>query len=257
MASIAYSRTDPYVFITQKSHSCVLDLLAYNTEYSFSIRPLSSCEGHEVSNITPTPSQSPSIPSVYTIVSGGTRSVKHHSQRMLPLINLTYFSLLPHRLWMPIYLLEVFNNSIIISTFHMACFHHTCMHRKAHICFILHLHVCHYLAPGSIEDLLSGPPPERSCTCLAYMVFIDLEKAYDRVPRQEVWRCVMEKGVSEKYVRIIQDMYEGARTRVNSSVGLTGTIPVGVWLHQVYSLSPYLFATIMDVLARGIKDLSP
>ena len=89
------------------------------------------------------------------------------------------------------------------------------------------------------------------------MVFIDLEKAYDRVPRQEVWRCVMEKGVSEKYVRIVQDMYEGARTRVNSSVGLTGTIPVGVWLHQVYSLSPYLFATSMDVLARGIKDLSP
>ena len=42
----------------------------------------------------------------------------------------------------------MFNNIIIIATFHMACFHHTCMHRKAHICFILHLHVCHYLAPA-------------------------------------------------------------------------------------------------------------
>ena len=37
MASVAYSRTDQYVFITQKSNSCVLDLLANNTEYSFSI----------------------------------------------------------------------------------------------------------------------------------------------------------------------------------------------------------------------------
>ena len=100
------------------------------------------------------------------IVSWRTRSVKHHSHRMLPLINLTYFSLLPHRLWMPIYLLSVFNNIIIIATFHMACFHYTCMQRKAHICFILHLHVCHYLAPGSIGDLLSGPSPKRSCTCL-------------------------------------------------------------------------------------------
>ena len=53
-----------------------------------------------------------------------------------------------------------------------------------------------------------------------HMVFIDLEKAYDRVPRQEVWRCMREKGVPEKYVTIVQDMYEGARTRVKSSVGL-------------------------------------
>ena len=39
-----------------------------------------------------------------------------------------------------------------------------------------------------------------------HMVFIDLEKAY------EVWRCMREKGVPEKYVMIVQDMYEGART---------------------------------------------
>ena len=89
------------------------------------------------------------------------------------------------------------------------------------------------------------------------MVFIDQEKAYDRVPRQEVWRCIREKGVSENYVRIVHDMYEGARTRVKSSVGLTDMIPMGVGLHQGSSLSPYLFAMIMDVLACGIRDLSP
>ena len=90
-----------------------------------------------------------------------------------------------------------------------------------------------------------------------HMVFIDLEKAYDRVPRQEIWRCTREKGVPEKYVMIVQDMYEGLRTRIQSSVGLTDKIPVGVGLHQGSSLSPYLFAMIMYVLAHGIKDLSP
>ena len=30
-----------------------------------------------------------------------------------------------------------------------------------------------------------------------HMVFIDLEKAYDRVARQEVWRCMREKGVPQ------------------------------------------------------------
>ena len=39
----------------------------------------------------------------------------------------------------------------------MACFHHTCMQRKANICFILHLHVWHYLAPGSIERVAIWP----------------------------------------------------------------------------------------------------
>ena len=90
-----------------------------------------------------------------------------------------------------------------------------------------------------------------------HMVCIDLEKAYDRVPRQEVWRCMREKGVPEKYVMIVQDTYEGAITRVTSSVGIADMIPVGVGLHQVSSLSHYLFTMIMDVLACGIKDQSP
>ena len=89
------------------------------------------------------------------------------------------------------------------------------------------------------------------------MLFINLEKAYDTVPRQEAWRCMREKGVPEKYLSIVQDMYEGTRTRIKSSVGLTDKITVSVGLHQGSSLSPYLFAMIMDVLACGIKDLSP
>lgn len=31
-----------------------------------------------------------------------------------------------------------------------------------------------------------------------HIVFIDYEKAYGRLPRQEVWRCLREKGVTEK-----------------------------------------------------------
>ena len=90
-------------------------------------------------------------------------------------------------------------------------------------------------------------------------IFIDLEKAYNRVPRQEVWRCTREKVVPEKYVIIVQDMYEGARTRVKSSRN-NGHDPSGRRATpRIFPerLSPYLFAMIMDVLARGIKDPSP
>ena len=46
------------------------------------------------------------------------------------------------------------------------------------------------------------------------MVFIDLDNAYNRVHRQEVRRRNREKGLPDNYVMIVQNMYEGARTRV-------------------------------------------
>ena len=88
------------------------------------------------------------------------------------------------------------------------------------------------------------------------MVFIDLEKAYDRVPHQEVWRCMREKEVPEKYVRIIQDMYERTEANVKSSVGLFKSFPVNVGLHQGSALSLYLFDLVMDVVTQGIRDQS-
>ena len=90
-----------------------------------------------------------------------------------------------------------------------------------------------------------------------HLVFIDLEKAYDRVPRQEVWRCTTEKGVPEKYVRLVQDMYQNVKTLVRSSVGETEKCTVNVGLHQELALSPYLFDLIMDVLTREVKEEPP
>ena len=62
--------------------------------------------------------------------------------------------------------------------------------------------------------------------------------AHDRVPRQEVWRCLGEQGVPEKYVRLVKDTYEDARTQVKTRIGVTDKITVKVGLHQGSSLSP-------------------
>ena len=40
-----------------------------------------------------------------------------------------------------------------------------------------------------------------------HMVFIDLAKAYDRFPQQEVWRCVSDQGIPEKYVRLVKETH--------------------------------------------------
>ena len=90
-----------------------------------------------------------------------------------------------------------------------------------------------------------------------HFAFVDLGKAYDRVSLDETWRCLREAGVSEKYVGLIQDMYEGARMLVRTSIVETEIFPVTVGLHHGSSLSPYIFDIIMEELGRRIIEPAP
>ncbi|KAK3541274.1 hypothetical protein QTP86_019411 [Hemibagrus guttatus] len=90
-----------------------------------------------------------------------------------------------------------------------------------------------------------------------HCVLVDLEKAYDRVPREELWYCMRKSGVAEKYVRVVQDMYERSRTVVRCAVGQTEEFNVEVGLHQGSALSPFLFAMLMDQLSEEVRQESP
>ncbi|KAK3550196.1 hypothetical protein QTP86_021223 [Hemibagrus guttatus] len=85
----------------------------------------------------------------------------------------------------------------------------------------------------------------------------DLEKAYDRVPREELWYCMRKSGVAEKYVRVVQDMYERSRTVARCAVCQTEEFKVKVGLHQGSALSPFLFAIVMDQLSEEVRQESP
>ena len=48
-----------------------------------------------------------------------------------------------------------------------------------------------------------------------YMCFVDLEKAFDIVPRKVLEWALRKKGILDVLVRSVMSLYEGARVRVD------------------------------------------
>ena len=86
-----------------------------------------------------------------------------------------------------------------------------------------------------------------------HSVFIDLEKAYDIVPREELCWCMRDKGVPEKYIILVKDMYHQCETVVRCAAGTSEPFAVEVGVHQGSAFSPFLFAIMMDSLTENIR----
>ena len=86
-----------------------------------------------------------------------------------------------------------------------------------------------------------------------HMVFIDLEKAYDKIPRNVMWWALDKLKVPSKYVTLIKDMYNNVVTRVRTNNGDINYLSIKIGLHQGSALSPYLFTLLMDEVTRNIQ----
>jgi hypothetical protein len=84
-----------------------------------------------------------------------------------------------------------------------------------------------------------------------HMVFIDLKKAYDKVPMNVMWWALQKHKVSTKYITLIKEMYDNVMTNVRTSDGDTNDFSINIGLHQRSALSPYLFALVMNEVTRG------
>ena len=85
------------------------------------------------------------------------------------------------------------------------------------------------------------------------MAFVDLEKAFDRVPRKVIWWALRKLGVEEWIVRLVQGMYANARSRVRVGQGFSKEFEVKVGVHQGSVLSPLLFIIVLEALSREFR----
>ena len=79
-----------------------------------------------------------------------------------------------------------------------------------------------------------------------YLAFIDLEKAFDKVPREVIWWSMRKLKIDEWPVGIVQSMYKEVRSRVRVGGEYSNSFDVRVGVHQGSVLSPLLFVIVLE-----------
>ena len=83
---------------------------------------------------------------------------------------------------------------------------------------------------------------------------MDLEKVFDRGPREVIWWGLRYLGVDEWIVSVIRAMYEDeiAKVRLNGRESNAFSVRVGV--HQGTFLSPLMFIIVFEALSREFRE---
>ena len=85
------------------------------------------------------------------------------------------------------------------------------------------------------------------------MCFINVEKAFDRVPTKVMEWAMRKKGLSEIMVRAVISLYDGVKTRVRVESAYSEEFEVKVGVHQGFVVSPLLFEIVADVTTENAR----
>ena len=82
---------------------------------------------------------------------------------------------------------------------------------------------------------------------------LDLEKAFDTVPRKMAMATLRWMGAPESEVKMVEAMYENTTGRVVVGSWMSNEFQVNIGLRQGSALSPLLFILVMDLISRKIS----
>lgn len=83
---------------------------------------------------------------------------------------------------------------------------------------------------------------------------VDLEKAFDRAPREVIRFALRRKGDPEYLVNGVMFLYIDYKTSVSVDGELSSSLSVNVRVHQGSALNPLLFIIVVDVLIENARD---
>ena len=88
-----------------------------------------------------------------------------------------------------------------------------------------------------------------------YINFIDLEKAFDNIHRESLWKILRHYGVPAKLVRFIAMLYSDFKSQVICDSELTEAFNVSTGVKQGCILSPFLFILAIDWIMKNSTDV--
>lgn len=87
----------------------------------------------------------------------------------------------------------------------------------------------------------------------AALLFIDQEKAFDRVNHLFLYKVMEKFGISGRFLKLVQLIYSNASTRININGFLTDDIPLRSGVRQGCPLSALLYVMIIEILALQLR----